>query len=210
MTAIPIPIRLAGRPTSGGLVVPYISVEHRDGRATFGAVHASRVDACLRGRGCQTCGQPLEAKVVVFARPRDLARAYVVEPAMHPECAAYSAKVCPMVNGSLARYRSTPRHLAGQPCDLAGCECAGWVSADDQNARSAAEAEPWFAVWLRLRDYRPVKDREGVLLGIALSGFQPLTVRPLNDQARDQEQLLAAMRRAATLLGLPETGAQPR
>ncbi|PZG49852.1 hypothetical protein C1I98_11085 [Spongiactinospora gelatinilytica] len=64
----PIPLRLAGRPTQGGLVVPWISIHHADGRATLGAVHGSRVDTCLRSRCCQTCGEHLGYRLVVLAR----------------------------------------------------------------------------------------------------------------------------------------------
>lgn len=202
MTAPPIPVRLADRPTVGGLVVPWISVQHRDGRAALGAVHGSRVDTCLMGRRCQTCGGLLGDRLVLFARPRDFARGYVAEPGMHPDCAAYSAKACPMVNGSMGRYRASRHNVEGKPCGEQGCDCPGWVSADNQDARLAGGAEAWFAVWLRLSDYGLATDEKGALLGIAVTQVKPLKVRPLNDQAREQERMLSALLAGRELLGL--------
>lgn len=183
MTAPPIPTRLADRPTVAGLVVPWISVQHADGGAALGAVHASRQDACVRNGWCQIDGQHLGARIVLFARRTDLDRGYVVEPGFHPECAAYSAKACPMLTGRMAHYRSTPRHLTGTQCAVPGCDCAGWVEHDDgHEARANHPAERFFAVWIRAADYRPASAPNGDLLGVALPAH-PLKVRPLHTAA---------------------------
>ncbi|RBQ21547.1 hypothetical protein DP939_02225 [Spongiactinospora rosea] len=197
----PTPLRLAGRPTQGGLVVPWISVHHADGRATLGAVHGSRVDTCLRGRRCQTCGEHLGDRLVVLVRPQDMTDRYTAEPAMHPECAAYSIAACPMTNGQMDHYRPTPRHLAGRSCDIPGCDCAGWVAAEDATARRNAPAEPYYAVWLRLTDYRLATDRTGKLLGIALA-IRPLKMRRVGSGEPTPEQAALAL-----LLDMPGDGA---
>lgn len=198
----PIPLRLADRPTVGGLVIPWISVQHADGSAHLGAVHGSRVDTCLNGRCCQTCGEHLGARVVLFARPADFARGYVAEPALHPECAAYSAKACPMVAGTMTHYRKNAPKVAGRPCDKPGCGCAGWVDTDGQDARAGADAEPWFAVWIRLADYRTAVDQDGRLIGIALRDVTPLKVRPLNPLAEQHKRMFDALVASRELLGI--------
>jgi hypothetical protein len=199
MTAPPIPLRLAGRPTMGGLVVPWISVQHRDGRAILGAIHGSRTDTCIRQRRCQTCGDPLGERIVLFARPRDIARGYIAEPALHPDCAAYSAKACPMINGSMTKYRTSPHKVDGKPCGEPGCDCAGWISADDQKARSDQPAEPWFALWITPGDYRTAVNEHGKLVGIVVKDLTPLKIRSLNDLANEHLPAVEAIYAMRTL-----------
>lgn len=174
----PIPARLAGRPTVGGLVVPYISIHHADGYV-LGAVHNSRRDECVYDTLCQIDGEPLGARIVLHTRPKDHEAGYTAEPGMHPECAAYSALACPMTNGSMSHYRRKPHSLAGLSCDEPGCECGGWVEAADNQHRAGAPAEPWSAVWIRHADYRIAVGPDRTILGVALTGFTPLRVRPI-------------------------------
>lgn len=177
MTAPPIPARLAGRPTRSGLVVPWISVVLADGTAHLGNVHGTKSHTALMRKLCQTCGEPLERPLVLFATASGLELGQTSEPGMHPECAAYSAKACPMVNGMLKHYKTADR-VAGQPCFEPGCDCAGWVS-ESPGADAGRSVEPWFAVWVD--DYAVGVDPKTKLANAAIwkGFFEPLRVRPL-------------------------------
>lgn len=173
----PIPARLADRPTSGGLVVPWISIESGDGRHVLGAVHTSRQVACITGYRCQIDGQPLGWPAVVFARPQDLERRYTAEPAMHPECARYSAAACPMVAGRMSHYRSSPVDTSRLTCNKPGCDCAGWVNSPDSAHRVGRPADPYVAVWLR--GYDVAVSPSGEVLGVSWQNTAPVRIRPL-------------------------------
>ena len=51
-TAPSIPVHLAQFPTIGGLVVPFVTLQHRNGKAALGLVDASRVESCLCEQRC--------------------------------------------------------------------------------------------------------------------------------------------------------------
>lgn len=192
----PVPARLARRPTVAGLVVPWISVQHADGGAALGAVHASRQDACLTRGWCQICGEPHTHRIVLFARPSDMDRGYVAEPGMHPECGAYTAQACPMLNGAMRHYRTHPRDLTGAPCVEPGCDCAGWVpeDTDQTTARAGHPADAYAAVWIRDRDYRVAVDENRSPIGVALPPH-PLKIRPVRSASPigDAEMTRAAL-----------------
>ena len=176
-TVPPVPARLAHRPTVGGLVVPWISVTHSTGHV-LGAVHGKRRDLCLRDILCQTCGQELLHRAVLFVRQADIRAGYTAEPAMHPECAAYSAKACPMLTGAMPHYRSHPVRIPGG-CPDPGCECEGWITAEDAHTRAGAPADPWEAWWIDPRTWPAAVDLTGRLLGLALNQHTPIKIRPL-------------------------------
>jgi hypothetical protein len=176
-----IPTRLANRPVAGGLVVPWISVESGDGRHLLGNIHRRRAQLCARDRLCQTCGQPLTRPAVAFVRQRDLDKGWTAEPAMHPECATYSAKACPMVNGTMSHHRRTPADVSTLTCQVDGCECGGWTNSPDQQHRAGAPAEPYYALWLR--DLVTAVNPQGEVIGV---GWQPdhvLRTRPVTPGA---------------------------
>src|SRR5947208_4982689 len=125
--AVPVPARCARRPTVGdGLVVPYISVAAGDGRFLLGNVHNAKAVECIVGKLCQVCGEDLTRPAVILAPDSALAKRFTGEPALHPECARYSERVCPMVAGRMLNFRGghTP---PGLPCNVAGCDCGGWA-----------------------------------------------------------------------------------
>jgi hypothetical protein len=173
----PIPTTLAHRPTVGGLVVPWISIHHGDGRYVLGAVHHTRVEQCFIHRLCQIDGQPLGDTSVFLMRQRDLDRRMSSEPAMHPECAAYSIRACPMLTGAMSHYRSTPHAVDGKPCPDPGCECAGWVPSPDAGRRAGQPAEAYFSVWAR--DWLPAADEKTHRVTAAVLLGDPLKVRPI-------------------------------
>lgn len=198
---IPIPAHLARCPTQGGRIVPVVSARHTNGAALFSLNHPLRRDACLRRRLCGVCGQMLAAraedKFVVVVRPVDLTHGYTAEPALHPECAAYAARACPMLAGTMDHYRSTPRDLDAERCSDPGCDCRKWQNSDDVHARAGAAASPFYAAWIAGRGYRLRYDSAGDrLLGVAVGQYAALRlITPGCPDMLDQMRLLA--------LGLP-------
>ena len=183
MNAPPIPQRCAGRPLLGGLVVPYISLV-AEGRTHLGGTHGKRVAECVAHYLCQICGQSLGAPPFLFlATPTMVEEGFSGEPALHPECAAYSVKACPMVAGRMATYSKHPHDVTGAPCNLPGCGCGGWVGGESAVAGKAAE--PWLRVWVRsyaigVRAAGPVT--VGNVSGCVFRG-QVVKVRPVAREA---------------------------
>jgi len=168
VTATPdIPAHLAGRPRSGGLVVPWITPAAPGGRYLFGTVTGLVQYQCLLRRLCQVCGWRLGARAVLFARESDLVHQCTAEPAVCPPCAAYSRRACPMLAGRRHQYRASDHPaLAGLP------------AAPDRLLRQAAPAEPWYAVWIRSFDVIDHPAQPGTLAA-SWQRMPPLRVRPL-------------------------------
>lgn len=177
MTPPPIPARLAGRPTHGGLVVPWISVVLADGTPALGNIHGTKASRALLDKLCQICGAELEHPIVLFASDSALEAGQTSEPGMHPECAAYSARACPMVDGRMSRFRTVDR-VDGKPCSEPGCDCGGWVTSGDGAGRGRP-SEAWHAVWVP--DYAVGVDPvTGVPNAAIWKGwFEPLRIRPI-------------------------------
>jgi hypothetical protein len=93
-----VPVHLAGRPLSGGLVVPWIAPATPAGVPRFGKISDLSQYVCLSQGRRQVCGQPLPDRTALFARPSDLYHQCTAEPATCPPCAAYSARACPMLD----------------------------------------------------------------------------------------------------------------
>lgn len=165
-----IPLRLAGRPTIGGLVVPWTTGRTPDGRYRFGAVDFDRHNRAMTERLCQSCGTPLEDRIVFAMRDSDLRSLTSHEPAMHPVCSAYAATACPMIAGRMQHYRAAS--LAGQLADL-GVSFHG----DPADARAGATAEGWQLVWAN--GYRLYTHPRTQLLAAMLLPEQILRVRPI-------------------------------
>lgn len=207
----PIPVRLADRPTTGGLVKPWVNVELADGGLDFRRTNGTRWRQAWTEGLCQVCGQMLTIPVVFLAGPEQLTEdrsgmaeeRYVEEAPLHPECAAYVTKACPMVAGRMARFRSGPsltEGSRGRDCGKPGCNCGGYRDTDQvlhgdgyvtvQRAASADEttgrpAHPWFLVFAR--DYALAQSPEGRLLGGIPLGV--VRVRQVSDPGlRDRER----------------------
>lgn len=118
--APPIPLRLTDRPTAAGLVVPVVTPQ-AGRRWLFGLLDADLRDRCLSERRCQICGDPLGPTLVLLLRESDLPERCTSEPALHPECAAYTQRACPMIAGRMNRYRATAHPLP-----------PGYASTDDR------------------------------------------------------------------------------
>lgn len=181
----PIPAQLAHRPTVGGLVVPYISLR-TDRGFHLGHVSQPRWLEVIGERRCQVCGEPLvlagirhspHDRWVLQVRPSDMAAGYSAEPALHPVCAAYAAKACPMVAGRRETYRRTPLNTTARTCDLPDCRCE--VLDSNPNPRLGAPAEPWLAVWCRPDQYTVAVGPDGQLAGLVIPK-DPTRVRPIS------------------------------
>lgn len=185
MNAPPIPQRCADRPLLGGLVVPYISLV-AEGRTHLGGTHGKRVAECVANYLCQVCGQPLGDPPYLFLATQTMTdEGFSSEPALHPECAAYSVKACPMVAGRMSAYNQHPHDVAGQSCGVAGCDCGGWSS--DQSHVAGKPAEPWFRVWVRsyaigVKERGPIT--VGNVTGCVFKG-QVIRVRPVAPAVAD-------------------------
>ncbi|WP_433521550.1 hypothetical protein ACQPZ2_30135 [Nocardia pseudovaccinii] len=113
-----VPMRLMHAPTSHGLVVPFITLAHRDrSQPIWGALDPVRRLHAFTRKLCQVCGDPLQIygepfgdRVVLYLRPSDYLRGIAVEPGAHPECGHYSQRACPMLHGRSSRYN--PSFLA--------------------------------------------------------------------------------------------------
>lgn len=153
-TPPPVPVRLAHMPLLGGLVIPVISARHRGGQAAFGVNHPVNLPMCLLQRRCGVCGEPLGRKAVFLMRPADLWRNSTVEPGMHPECANYVTRACPMVSGHMTRYR---RHRSPRAyrCGDPACGCILWKPPGGYDSpRQGRDADPWYTLWTTVYETR--------------------------------------------------------
>jgi hypothetical protein len=149
----PIPARCAHRPTTGGLVAPYVNVTLADGGVDFRSQHDTKTQQCFRERLCQVCAEPLTHPIVFLGGPRELATLTFDEPPLHPECAAYTSHACPMVAGRQEQY-ATRGALAdshrGAQCHDPACDCGGWVptpGAKSSEGLSPRPSHDWYAVF---------------------------------------------------------------
>ncbi|MEU6559412.1 hypothetical protein [Nocardia nova] len=151
----PVPSRLAHAPVSAGMVVPYVTLTHRDpARPVWGALNHARLQQIWLHGLCQVCGQRLEGPwVVVYLRPADFLRGIGPEPGLHPDCGRYSTHACPMLSGRTDRYNPHPHR---RPCGDPDCTCSLWAppAPDPGEAhRDGQPAEAWYEAWIAIEDY---------------------------------------------------------
>jgi hypothetical protein len=184
---VPIPAMLSHLPVVAGLVVPWITATTAQGQPVFGRIDAARQVTCLRLTLCQICGKALEDRVVLLVRNSDLERRFTAEPGLHPWCAAYTIKACPMVAGRMDRYRATPRAHDPRTAHGASLETDDALSsliviADalrQDHARRGAPAEPWSSVWVA--DYEVVWDPTTTMWSASFAHTPVLKVRQVAD-----------------------------
>lgn len=162
----PIPVTLAHRPTIGGLVAPWVNVPLADGGVDFRTTHHTKwMQAWTQGI-CQTCGEPLKLRPVVFLGGPTQLDSYFTEPPLHSWCATYAEQACPMVAGRLATYAERPEIThgkRGKKCPDPGCDCGGWTPHPGGQTHYGAAAHEWWAVWAY--DWTLAVSTEGQLLG---------------------------------------------
>lgn len=149
----PIPASCGDRPTTpDGLVVPFGNVVLHDGGVDFRTHHNSRWAQCWHQGLCQVCGRPIPPPLVFLCGPNQLRKLLFDEPAVHPECAQYVARACPMVAGERAHFARGPvlaDRGRGKKCYDPDCDCGGWVPTPGLSNRDGAgdAAVPYFAVY---------------------------------------------------------------
>jgi hypothetical protein len=174
--APPIPVHLAGQRTVAGLVVPFITARHADGSPVFGGLDDARREQCLLRRLCQICGTGLGERIVILARPQDIAAGYAPEPALHPECATYSTRACPMLSHRKDHYRRQPLNV--RRCGVSGCWCqAATRGGSTDNPRAGHPSETWKAIWIAAPHYQVHRDERGRAVGVQLEGVPVLRTR---------------------------------
>ncbi|MFI8462042.1 hypothetical protein [Kitasatospora sp. NPDC085464] len=181
MNRIPIPLRCINQPRVGDRVVLWIALQPQreatfagcpvpaQGRVLFGNVDRGRRDRAIRELLCQVCGQRLGGRAVLIVRPADVQHGYTAEPALHPECAAYAVRACPVLSGEKSHYRA---HTA--PVDRLEDE---WAPAHDESARQGAPVEEYSSWLVETGQLRPAVSEDGELQGVKLGGIKPLRVR---------------------------------
>lgn len=182
---VPIPARLEHRPTLGGVVLPWANVHLADGGVDFRAHHRARHEACWTRGLCQARGETLTHPVVLLGGPNQLRRLLFDEPALHPECAAYTSRACPMVAGQRTHYadRALVTHgPRGAACYIPGCDCSGWVETPGGSSAGGSPAHEWYAVYVRtfVVAVRP----DGGLIGGACQPSDVLTVRLVSEPGK--------------------------
>ncbi len=149
----PIPASCAHRPTTGGLVAPYVNTRLRDGSVDFRTPHQATYERCWTDQLCQTCGNPLPDLAILFGGPRQLADRRFDEPPLCPPCAVYASKACPMVAGRMSHYADRQRiseTTRGRVCPDPACNCAGLVPANPDTYDASGEpAHTWYAAYVR-------------------------------------------------------------
>ncbi|WP_327097159.1 hypothetical protein OIE68_46115 [Nocardia vinacea] len=204
---------LAGAPTAQGMVVPHITLAHRDrSRPVWGKLDPAILSETFRDRLCQICGQRLYDRVVIYIRPVDYLRGLAVEPGVHPQCGYYSRRVCPMLAGRTHRYNPNPGERFSR-CDDPACRCAVWTVPERdprEPAREGQPAEAWYEAWMPLSDYiivsDPGDDTTPPAIGVDLRNARLLKVRKIRDAAPNPDQptdLLAALILGRALFGDP-------
>lgn len=178
----PVPVRLAHRPTVGGLVQPWVNVVLADGGVDFRQTRGTCWRDAWTKRLCQVDGQPHGPLVVFLGGPNQIAEGgHFDEPPLHPECALYAMKACPMISGRMSHYRAGPSVSdghRGQTCADPGCNCGGLIAseqvlnddgsvtvrpAEDRPPPGGGPAHAWFAV--TAYSYRLAMTPDGQLLG---------------------------------------------
>ncbi len=153
---VPLPTALSDAPTSQGMVVPYITLAHRDrSRAVWGNVAPLRLHEVLYHKLCQICGTPLGEQVIVFIRPSDFHQGVAVEPGLHPSCADYSTGTCPMLAGRMHHYHRHPGQRITR-CTDPGCHCRAWAPPRPDPVRDGSPTEAWYELRLPLEEYHVI------------------------------------------------------
>ncbi|WP_406274531.1 hypothetical protein OH799_01360 [Nocardia sp. NBC_00881] len=186
----PVPMRLAHQPVSQGLVVPHITLAHRDrSRPVWGKVDPERLWDTFSRKLCQICGQGLGDRVVLFIRPADYLHGLAVEPGCHPECGRYSSRACPMLAARQNRYNPHPRERFNR-CSDPACNCWQWRASEPDPREAPREGQPaeaWYEASISIAEYSVIHDPGTAdtppAVGINLRGVELLKLRKVRDAA---------------------------
>lgn len=102
---VPVPPRLAKRPTdSRGYPITFVT-QFNDGEPDFTVVAGDRISDCVRFDLCGLCGQHLGKFRSFIGGPKSTESGMYVDPPMHTDCAEYALLVCPHLATPTARYK---------------------------------------------------------------------------------------------------------
>lgn len=193
----PIPATCAARPTVGGLVSPYANVQLAGGGVDFRSQHESRVQRCWRETLCQLCGTAITAlPIVLFGGPRQVAALQFDEPPLHPACAVYVSKACPMVAGRQLHYATgdtVSDGRRGDTCPDPECDCGGWVPTPGLNRPAGGDpAHDWFAVYVNGYSLAITEDRPDRVHSAIVDPQQVLHMRHVSTPGIGRTWTLAA------------------
>lgn len=94
-----------------GFPVPYF-VAWTDGVPDFRVIRPGAIKECFEKKRCWICGDPLGRHLALVLGPMCAVNRVISEPAMHRDCATYSAIACPFLSNPRMR-----RHEDGLPED---------------------------------------------------------------------------------------------
>lgn len=92
-----VAVSIEGRPTVGGLTVPFM-VDERRNPIDFKAVDAAHVEDCARNGKCGVCGRKIRRGPIAFIGPDD-GRTCFADPWMHRACSELAMAQCPFLSG---------------------------------------------------------------------------------------------------------------
>lgn len=88
-----------------GYPIPFFVATQPDGTRDLRFASGEKQVACVRGRLCWVCGKRLRTIVAFVGGPMSLVNERFCDVACHPTCAEFSARNCPHLNRSSAKYR---------------------------------------------------------------------------------------------------------
>ncbi|MGF6886714.1 hypothetical protein ABIA39_004512 [Nocardia sp. GAS34] len=191
----PILARLHQAPAAQGLTIPFVTLCHHGRRApVWGGIDPARLHTVLSLRLCQICGQRLEDRVVVMLRPQDWLRGIAPEPGMHPECAHYSTRSCPVLSGRMSHHRPAATSARMTRCTDPRCDCGLWkppTAGSDEDVRAGKPIDAWYALWIDGDDYEivhsPDGDRSLGAAGVRMRGVRVLGIRKVRDATENPD-----------------------
>jgi len=128
-------------------------VQLADGGVDFRSPHHARYEQCWTESRCQTCGEPVSRRAVVFGGPNQMRDLHFDEPPLCVPCAVYASRACPMVAGRQERYADRQRVAEGRRghvCPDPSCGCGGWQPTDPASPDYGGDpAHPWYACYVR-------------------------------------------------------------
>lgn len=110
LKTVPLPLHMRALPRDErGYPVPYNVAVGIDGKPAFKVQDILKVSRCICQRRCALCGKPINSLVGFVGGPLSIANRLFADPGMHPDCARYALRVCPMLAAPRWNYaRHTP------------------------------------------------------------------------------------------------------
>lgn len=100
-----IPQFLEHLPTYHGMPVPFTFM-WIEGKPEFTILDPRKVTLCISNKLCAICGLALGEFAYFIGGPLCKQNRLFTDPPMHEECAEFSAKICPFLNGNVKSYTS--------------------------------------------------------------------------------------------------------